>query len=137
MSRTSRGTRSATSSASCTASRWRLRTSSCRPPLDGDRSLSLGRRSWRMRVIATDLQFPEGPIWLGDGSLLVVEIRRKTLTRVWLDGRKSIVANLGGGPNGAALGPDGACYVVNNGGFSFSQRADGRWVTAGTPADYV
>ncbi len=36
-----------------------------------------------MRVIADDLQFPEGPVWVGDGSLLVVEIRRKTLTRVW------------------------------------------------------
>ena len=69
-----------------------------------------------MRVIADDLWFPEGPVWVGDGSLLVVEIRRQTLTRIWLDGRKSIVAKLGGGPNGAALGPDGYCYVVNNGG---------------------
>ena len=90
-----------------------------------------------MRVIADDLWFQEGPVWVGDGSLLVVEIRRKTLTRIWPDGRKSIVANLGGGPNGAAMGPDGYCYVVNNGGFKFAQRADGRWVTTGTPADYV
>ena len=90
-----------------------------------------------MRVIADDLWFPEGPVWVGDGSLLVVEIRRNTLTRIWLDGRKSIVADLGGGPNGAAIGPDGYCYVVNNGGFSFTQRADGRWVTSGAPADYV
>lgn len=90
-----------------------------------------------MRVIAEDLWFPEGPVWVGDGSLLVVETRRKTLTRVWPDGRKSIVANLGGGPNGAALGPDGYCYVCNNGGFKFVKRADGRMVTAGTPDDYV
>ena len=89
-----------------------------------------------MRVIADDLWFPEGPVWVGDGSLLVVEIRRKTLTRIWLDGRKSVVATLGGGPNGAAIGPDGYCYVVNNGGFKFAQRADGLWVTAGTPDDY-
>ncbi len=46
-----------------------------------------------MRVIADDLWFPEGPVWVGDGSLLVVEIRRKTLTRIWLDGRKAIVAD--------------------------------------------
>ena len=52
-----------------------------------------------MKVIAEDLWFPEGPVWVGDGSLLVVEIRRKTFTRIWLDGRKQIVANLGGGPN--------------------------------------
>ena len=90
-----------------------------------------------MRVIADDLWFPEGPVWVGDGSLLVVEIRRKTLTRVWPDGRKSIVANLGGGPNGAAIGPDGYCYVCNNGGFAFKQHADGRWLTAGPPDDYV
>jgi gluconolactonase len=90
-----------------------------------------------MRVIAEDLWFPEGPVWVGDGSLLVVEIRRMTLTRIWPNGRKAIVAALGGGPNGAAMGPDGYCYVVNNGGFKFAQRADGRFVTAGTPDDYV
>ena len=50
-----------------------------------------------MRVIADDLWFPEGTVWMGDGSLLVVEIRRRTLTQVWLDGRKRIVAELGGG----------------------------------------
>lgn len=90
-----------------------------------------------MRILTDQLQFPEGPVWLADGSLLVVEIRRKTLTRVWPDGRVEIVANLGGGPNGAAMGPDGHCYVVNNGGFAFVQRADGVWISAGTPPDYL
>ena len=77
-----------------------------------------------MDIVATDLQFPEGPVWVGDGSLLVVEIRRRTLTRIWPGVRKEVVAELGGGPNGAALGPDGACYVCNNGGFRFHD-ADG------------
>ncbi|CAE6860053.1 SMP-30/gluconolactonase/LRE family protein [Paraburkholderia domus] len=90
-----------------------------------------------VRVIADDLQFPEGPVWLGDGSLLVVEIRRQTLTRVWLDGRKKIVADLKGGPNGAAIGPDGRCYVTNNGGVHFVQREDGCWASGGVPTDYV
>jgi gluconolactonase len=89
------------------------------------------------RVVADDLWFPEGPVWLGDGSLLVVEIRRQTLTRIWLDGRKEIVAHLGGGPNGAAIGPDGACYIANSGGFAWKQRPDGSWASAGVPDDYA
>jgi gluconolactonase len=60
---------------------------------------------------------------VGDGSLLVVEIRRRSLTRVWPSGKKDIVANLGGGPNGCAIGPDGYAYVCNNGGFAFRQHA--------------
>jgi len=71
--------------------------------------------------IATGLQFPEGPIAMPDGSFLLVEIRRGTLTRVTADGKVEVVADLGGGPNGAAIGPDGACYVVNNGGFLWSE----------------
>jgi gluconolactonase len=90
-----------------------------------------------MRVLTDQLQFPEGPVALDDGSVLVVEIRRKTLTRIWPDGRVRIVAELGGGPNGAAIGPDGDCYVVNNGGFKFAQRSDGAWVNAGVPDDYT
>jgi gluconolactonase len=89
-----------------------------------------------MRVLTDQLQFPEGPISLEDGSFLCVEIRRKTLTQILPDGRVRIVADLGGGPNGAAMGPDGHCYVVNNGGFKFTQRSDGVWATAGTPDDY-
>ncbi len=61
----------------------------------------------KLRDITSGLQFPEGPIALPDGDVLVVEIRRATLTRVAPDGRKTVVANTGGGPNGAALGPDG------------------------------
>jgi gluconolactonase len=73
-----------------------------------------------MRVIAEGLQFPEGPIALPDGSFLVVEIRRGTLTHIEPDGRCRIVADLGGGPNGAAIGPDGHCYVCNNGGLDWT-----------------
>lgn len=90
----------------------------------------------KARVIARDLWFPEGPVCLDDGSLLVVEIRRRTLTRIGTDGSKDIVAELGGGPNGAAIGPDGKCYITNNGGLHFRQRPDGVWVTAGQASDY-
>ena len=42
------------------------------------------------RVITTGLQFPEGPIALPDGSVLLVEIKRGTLTRVAADGKQTI-----------------------------------------------
>src|SRR5206468_10674550 len=66
-------------------------------------------------VLAEGLQFPEGPIAMPDGSVILVEIARGTLSRVW-DGTVEVVCDLGGGPNGAAFGPDGAVYVANNGG---------------------
>ncbi|MDB5725503.1 MAG: hypothetical protein JWQ16_2257 [Novosphingobium sp.] len=77
------------------------------------------------RVVAGGLEFPEGPIALADGSVLVVEIRGGRLIRVRPGGAKEVVALLGGGPNGAAIGPDGACYVANNGGFNWIDRSDG------------
>ena len=70
-----------------------------------------------IRVLATDLEFPEGPVVMPDGSVVLVEIRGKRLTRVYPDGRKEVVAQIPGGPNGAALGPDGKIYICNNGGF--------------------
>lgn len=88
-----------------------------------------------MKEIATGLRFPEGPIALEDGSVVLVEIARGTLTRVSENGHKEVIAELGGGPNGAAMGPDGAIYVCNNGGFSWHQE-DGRLAPVGTPADY-
>src|SRR5271170_3128702 len=73
-----------------------------------------------VRDVAQGLEFPEGPVARPDGSTLLVEIRRATLSRVDPGGDVSVVADLGGGPNGAAIGPDDACYVVNNGGFAWS-----------------
>jgi hypothetical protein len=75
--------------------------------------------------IATGLQFPEGPIAMADGLIVLVEIARGTLSRVTPDGRIQVLAEMGGGPNGAAIGPDGAVYVCNNGGFNFHTEYDG------------
>jgi len=88
-------------------------------------------------VVTEGLQFPEGPIAMADGSVVLVEIKRQTLTRVLPDGRQEIIAQLGGGPNGAAIGPDGAVYVCNNGGFAWAERPDGLTTPHGTAADYV
>ena len=90
-----------------------------------------------LTVITQGLGFPEGPVVLSDGSVLVVEIQRGTLTRVAEDGTQSIVAELGGGPNGAALGPDGHCYICNNGGFEWHEGGDGRLFPGEQPADYT
>jgi len=76
-------------------------------------------------VVAEGLRFPEGPVAMADGSVLVVEIARGTLTRVHPDGRSEVVAEPGGGPNGAAIGPDGTCYLCNNGGFKWHEDEHG------------
>ncbi|GAA4549469.1 SMP-30/gluconolactonase/LRE family protein [Pseudonocardia xishanensis] len=89
-----------------------------------------------MELVAEGLRFPEGPVALADGSVVLVEIRRRTLSRVWPDGEIDVVAELGGGPNGAAVGPDGAFYVCNNGGFEWHDRPDGLVAPGHQPADY-
>lgn len=89
-----------------------------------------------IREIATGLQFPEGPVAMADGSVLLVEIARGTLNRVAADGTVAVVADLGGGPNGVAIGPDGAAYVCNNGGFAWTTEADGCHRPTGQAADY-
>ena len=76
-----------------------------------------------VREITAGLRFPEGPVAMADGSVVLVEIERRTLTRVAPDGTKTVIATPGGGPNGAAIGPDGKCYICNNGGFKWHEDA--------------
>ncbi len=90
----------------------------------------------QVREIASGLQFPEGPIALADGSVLVVEIKRGTLTRVKPNGKLEVIAETGGGPNGAAIGPDGMVYVCNDGGFQWMEM-DGLTIPGHTPYNYT
>jgi gluconolactonase len=76
-----------------------------------------------VRLVATGLRFPEGPVACADGTLLVVEIEGESVTRV--DPARGTVERLvhcPGGPNGLALGPDAQGYVCNNGGMSWRWR---------------
>ncbi len=66
--------------------------------------------------VANGLKFPEGPIAMQDGSVILVEMFGPRITRVRPDGSKETIAEMTGGPNGAAIGPDGFLYVCNNGG---------------------
>jgi len=89
------------------------------------------------RVVAADLAFPEGPVAMPDGSVVLVEIRGQQLTRIATDGRKETIAKIPGGPNGAALGPSGKIYVCNNGGFSWKE-SRGVWGPGPLdPVDYI
>jgi gluconolactonase len=89
-----------------------------------------------LELVTEGLDFPEGPIAMADGSVVLVEIRGQRLTRVRPDGKHERIAQLGGGPNGAAIGPDGAVYVCNNGGFQWHVGPDGSVAPHGTALDY-
>lgn len=70
-------------------------------------------------IVGEHLAFPEGPVVMADGSVIVVEIHAGRVTRCW-NGRTETVCEVGGGPNGAAIGPDGALWLCNNGGLGAS-----------------
>ena len=89
-----------------------------------------------MRVMATGLRFPEGPVAMSDGSVVVVEIETGHVARIAPDGTVTRVADTGGGPNGAAIGPDGKLYVCNNGGFEWSV-VDGMTAPGPQPESYI
>ena len=86
-------------------------------------------------TVASGLRFPEGPVVMADGSIIVVEIEKKCITRCWDGGKTEVIATPGGGPNGLAIGPDGALWVCNNGGFLYHEQ-DGMLIPGNCPPDY-
>ena len=69
-----------------------------------------------LTLVAEGLKFPEGPIAMRDGSVILTEIEGRRVIRVAPDGKIKVVAEIDGGPNGLAVGPDNALYLANNGG---------------------
>ncbi|MGE4047427.1 MAG: SMP-30/gluconolactonase/LRE family protein, partial [Acetobacteraceae bacterium] len=86
-----------------------------------------------VKILATGLGFPEGPVACADGSVVLTEIRNNRCTRVTADGKVSVFSETGGGPNGLAIGPDGAFYLCNNGG---SRYVEGTSMGQGPHPDY-
>src|SRR5712664_1880450 len=86
-----------------------------------------------VRILATGLGFPEGPVVMPDGSVILTEIRNNRCSRVTPDGQVSLFSATGGGPNGLAVGPDGALYLCNNGG---SRYVEGVSMGQGPHPDY-
>jgi gluconolactonase len=84
-------------------------------------------------ILATGLGFPEGPVAMPDGSVVLTEIRNNRCSRVARDGTVSLFSATGGGPNGLAIGPDGAFYLCNNGG---SRYVEGHSMGVGPHPDY-
>lgn len=86
-------------------------------------------------TVASGLRFPEGPVVMADGSIIVVEIEKKCITRCWDGGKTEVICTPGGGPNGLAIGPDGKLYCCNNGGFNYVE-SNGMLAPHGIAGDY-
>ena len=63
------------------------------------------------------LKFPEGPVLMPDGSVMLSELLGNKVVQVWPDGTKKVIAEPEGMPNGLAFGPDGYLYCANMGGL--------------------
>ena len=86
------------------------------------------------RVVTDGLGFPEGPVVLPDGTVIVCEIKTCCLTKVFPDGSKEVFVQLSGAPNGAAVGKDGALYICNNGdGFAWGDPGGWTQPVGGNP----
>src|SRR5258706_5438736 len=86
------------------------------------------------RELAKGLRFPEGPVAMADGSVLLVEIERGTLSRVDQKGRVEVVAQTGGGPDGARIRPGGQCRLRYKCRVRPQRRAGGRLAPLRPPA---
>lgn len=87
----------------------------------------------KIEIVAGGLGFPEGPVALADGSVVLTEINGGWITRITADGTVTRLGISAGGPNGLAFGPDGALYLCDNGG---SRYVPGHSMGLGPSDDY-
>src|SRR5205814_5993993 len=78
-------------------------------------------------IICSGPEFGEGPVWCPpgagapEGTVVCTSVAQGTLSRVWPEsGRREVIADVGGGANGAALAADGGFVVTQNGRIDFS-----------------
>ncbi|HSS10397.1 MAG TPA: SMP-30/gluconolactonase/LRE family protein [Acidimicrobiales bacterium] len=74
-------------------------------------------------VVVDGVRLGEGPVWRPDtGDLVCTSVCDGLLWRIDTDrGAKEVLADIGGGPNGAALCRDGGLLVTQNGGIDYSK----------------
>jgi gluconolactonase len=65
-------------------------------------------------LLASGLGFPEGPVVMGDRSIVLCDGNTGRLLR-FADGEMRVYAETGGSPWGAILGADGAIYLTQGG----------------------
>jgi gluconolactonase len=65
-------------------------------------------------LLASDLGFPEGPVVMPDGAIVLCDGNTGELLR-WSDGKVDSYVGTGGSPWGAVLGSDDAVYVTQGG----------------------
>ncbi|UWF67761.1 MULTISPECIES: SMP-30/gluconolactonase/LRE family protein [unclassified Brucella] len=67
---------------------------------------------------AEGLGFPEGPVYMPDGSIAFVDLLHGVI-RSWNEKNGlNVLAKVDGSPNGMCLGPDGRLWIANNGGIA-------------------
>ena len=64
-------------------------------------------------ILTSDLMNPEGPVFLADGSLLVVEGTRGTVTQIMPGGQPTRIIATTGEPNGLAVDRRGTIWVAD------------------------
>ena len=76
-------------------------------------------------LLASNLGFPEGPVVMPDGSIVLCDGNTGELLR-WDGDSMGTFAATGGSPWGAVLGSDGAVYVTQGGNVPGQPRSERR-----------